>query len=245
MIEGSPPRYRVTTLGCRVNQYESESIAAALRLNGWSHAEKPHHPDLFIINTCTVTAKAAMQSRQAVRHAIREFPRAAILVTGCYAQSEPEVFAEIAGVDFIVGNADKHRIPEIVARRPSERTARPQIICHPVNKLRKFEPTPLPATHCRARPYLKIQDGCEDFCTYCIVPYTRGPARSLPPEAAISEFKAIAKNAPPEIVISGVHIGRYGRDLCPEISLADLLLVFDSVQGDHLIRLTSIEPAEI
>src|SRR6056297_1407431 len=89
MIEGSPPRYRVTTLGCRVNQYESESIAAALRLNGWSHAEKPHHPDLFIINTCTVTAKAAMQSRQAVRHAIREFPRAAILVTGCYAQSEP------------------------------------------------------------------------------------------------------------------------------------------------------------
>ncbi|MBS3757173.1 MAG: tRNA (N(6)-L-threonylcarbamoyladenosine(37)-C(2))-methylthiotransferase MtaB [Desulfobacterales bacterium] len=245
MIEGSPPRYRVTTLGCRVNQYESESIAAALRLNGWSHAEKPHHPDLFIINTCTVTAKAAMQSRQAVRHAIREFPRAAILVTGCYAQSEPEVFAEIAGVDFIVGNADKHRIPEIVARRPSERTARPQIICHPVNKLRKFEPTPLPATHCRARPYLKIQDGCEDFCTYCIVPYTRGPSRSLPPDIVMERISRLSAGGAREAVLTGIHLGRYGRELSPQTSLYGLLQRIDAADAIDRIRLSSIEPAEL
>lgn len=245
MNETSHPRYRITTLGCRVNQYESESIAAALQSNGWSRAEKPHRPDLFIVNTCTVTAKAAMQSRQTVRHAIRKYPEAAILVTGCYVQSEPEVFAEIPGVNFIIGNADKHRIPEIIREKYQNRTTTPQIFCNPVNSLRKFAPAPLPKSNCRARPYLKIQDGCEDFCSYCIVPYTRGPSRSLPPDAVMEKIARLSADGAREIVLTGIHLGRYGLDLSPQTSLYDLLQRIDAADAIDRIRLSSIEPPEL
>ncbi len=239
------PRYRIKTLGCRVNQYESESIAAALGLNGWAHAEKTDSPDLFIVNTCTVTSKAAMQSRQAVRHAIREFPKAAILVTGCYTQSEPEVFFEIPGVNYVIGNTDKHRIPEIIRQTYPNRIPKAQIICNPINRLRKFEPTPLPKLDCRARPYLKIQDGCEDFCTYCIVPYTRGPSRSLPPDTVMEMIGQLSTDGAGEAVLTGIHLGRYGLDLSPQTSLYALLQMIDAADAIDRIRLSSIEPGEL
>jgi len=238
-------KYRVVTLGCRVNQYESESIAESLRLGGWQNAEIEKDADLFIINTCTVTAKAAMQSRQAVRHTVREFPEAAVLVTGCDVQSDPQVFAQIPGVDYIVGNADKHRIKEIIADKSKSRPNSPHLICRPIFNRRKFLPTALPAVDARARPYLKIQDGCDDFCTYCIVPYTRGPSRSLSAEAVIERISTLAANGAEEVVLTGIHLGRYGLDLSPPITLFSLLRRIDAAETINRVRLSSIEPKEL
>jgi len=245
MNKKSTPQYRFTTLGCRVNQYESESIAAALQLNGWRCAEQQNNTDLFIINTCTVTAKAAMQSRQAVRHAIREYPNAVILVTGCYVQSDPQIFTEMPGVDHIIGNTDKHRISEIIEEMDHKQAGRPQIACHPINKHRKFEQTPLPNADCRARPYLKIQDGCDDFCSYCIVPYTRGPNRSLPVAAVMEKLSRLKANGAKETVLTGIHLGRYGLDLSPRTSLYQLLRMIDAYDAIDRVRLSSIEPREL
>jgi threonylcarbamoyladenosine tRNA methylthiotransferase MtaB len=248
-------KIQITTLGCKVNQAESEAIAAAIvQKQGWHLADSLQQAGLCIINTCAVTQKAAMQSRQAIRRAIKDNPDSVVVATGCYAQNDPETIAGIKGVDYVIAQGEKHRLLEIITSlkengRQDYLPVKPPapVICHnDILSRRHFDPMPAPSTcGMRTRPFLKIQDGCNSFCTYCIVPYTRGPARSLPAKAALAEFKALAKTAPPEIVISGVHIGRYGRDFSSEMSLADLLLLFDSVQGDHLIRLTSIEPAEI
>lgn len=239
------PTYRVVTLGCRVNQYESESIGASLQLNGWQTAEKDEDAELFIINTCTVTAKAAMQSRQAVRHAVREFPEATVLVTGCYVQSDPRVFTQIPGVDYIIGNADKHRIHEIIADMANNRPRRPYLICSPIRQFREFPLTALPAVGERARPHLKIQDGCDDFCTYCIVPYTRGPSRSLPIDAVLERIDSLAANGASETVLTGIHLGRYGLDQTPATSLFTLLRQIEAENRISRVRLSSIEPKEL
>lgn len=238
-------KYRVVTLGCRVNQYESESIAADLELNGWSCAENEWDADFLIINTCTVTAKAAMQSRQAVRHAIREFPHATVLVTGCYVQADPLVFAEMPGVDYIIGNSDKHRIHEIIASKPKSRSGRPNLVCGPIRKLRKFPASALPNVNARARPYLKIQDGCDEFCTYCIVPHTRGPSRSLPTDNVVQRIARLGAHGAREVVLTGIHLGRYGLDLSPATSLFELLRRIYAQNAIDRVRLSSIEPKEL
>ncbi len=246
---------QIITLGCKVNHAESEALAADfLQKETWKIGRREDQADLCIINTCAVTQKAAMQSRQAIRKAIRAYPKALFVVTGCYAQNDPETIAGIKGVDYVIGQGEKHRVRQIItspAKSSSEeffpvKVSSP-VICHTdILSRRHFDPMPAPsACGIRTRPFLKIQDGCNSFCTYCIVPYTRGPARSMPIEAVVSEFRALAKNRPPEIVISGVHIGRYGKDLLPRVSLTELLPILDSVEGTHRIRLSSIEPAEI
>ena len=245
MGEESVFRYQIATLGCRVNQYESESIAAELQLNGGTPADQPDGVNLFIINTCTVTAKAAMQSRQAVRHLIRENPNAVVLVTGCYAQSEPGIFMEMPGVDYVIGNSDKHHIHRIIGDTPQKPENRPQRACSPIIRHTEFKQTRLPIAGCRARPYLKIQDGCEDFCSYCIVPYTRGPSRSLPTEAVFKMLGQLKTNGAKEAVLTGIHIGRYGHDLTPQTSLDELLKQIDAADAIDRIRLSSIEPGEL
>lgn len=239
------PGFRIKTLGCRVNQYESESIEAALGAKGWLPAESGRIPALCIVNTCTVTARAAMQSRQAVRHAIRQFPAAAVVVTGCHAQSEPQVFAEIPGVDLIVGNSEKHRLPELISQGFSLNRQKPAIYCSSASLLRELPPTALPIVGGRARPYLKIQDGCGDFCTYCIVPYTRGPSRSLPPARVMEMIAALARQGARETVLTGIHLGRYGMELSPPTSLLSLLNRIDSEDAMERVRLSSIEPKEL
>ncbi|HMA84270.1 MAG TPA: tRNA (N(6)-L-threonylcarbamoyladenosine(37)-C(2))-methylthiotransferase MtaB [Desulfosalsimonadaceae bacterium] len=238
-------KYRVVTLGCRVNQYESESIAASLESEGWQRAGDEEESDLWIINTCAVTAKAAMQSRQAVRHAVREFPDTTVLVTGCYVQSDPQVFAQMPGVGYVIGNADKHRIHEIIADMRTNRPKHTYLICNPIRKFHEFPPSALPSVGARARPYLKIQDGCDDFCTYCIVPYTRGTSRSLSPEAVIERISILAANGAEEVVLTGIHLGRYGLDLSPPITLFSLLRRIDAAETINRVRLSSIEPKEL
>lgn len=237
--------FRTVTLGCRVNQYETESIEAGLRFSGWEPAKTGQPAALYIINTCTVTAKAAMQSRQAVRHAIRENPEAAIVATGCYVQADPEVFSEIPGVHWIIGNTDKHRIAEIIADGPPIPDNAPQICRQRIRGMTRLPETALPAAGSRARPYLKIQDGCDDFCSYCIVPHTRGPSRSLPPETALSSIRQLARQGAKEVVLTGIHLGRYGMDLTPQTSLCRLLRQIDAEAAVHRVRLSSIEPGEL
>lgn len=245
----------IVTLGCKVNQAESEALAAWYRqADGWLVEKGGKKADLCIINTCAVTQRAAMQSRQAVRRAVRENPQAVIAVTGCYAQSAPGELSRIKGVDYIIGHADKHRLAQIVdtAAKPGKTgtfvKAEPgaPVICHSgLCRYRSFDPMPALPVSMRTRPFLKIQDGCDTFCTYCIVPHTRGRSRSLPPKRVLSDFTALVRTGAPEIVLSGIHIGRYGADLSPRTDLLELLKTLDAVDGTHRIRLTSIEPGEI
>lgn len=239
------PKYRITTLGCKVNQSESDAIAKDLESCGWLRAGDHEASEIFIINTCTVTQKAAMQSRQAVRQAVRAHSNSRIVVTGCHAQTEPEAIAKIKGVAYIIGNADKHRIREIAAADQNTATGQTVSICNDIQQMQSLEPAFKGLATNRTRPFLKIQDGCNAFCSYCIVPYARGPSRSLPFEDALKAINTLANTGYREIVLTGVHLGLYGRDLYPESNLSELLKRIEDSNSAVRVRLSSIEPLEL
>jgi threonylcarbamoyladenosine tRNA methylthiotransferase MtaB len=234
--------FRIITLGCKVNQYESDGLVQALTTAGWEPAAADGPADLCVINTCAVTGSAAMQGRGAVRRAIRENPAARIAVTGCYAQVAAEEIEAIPGVDLIVGHGDKHRLPEIVSRwvDPAPKTIRRSL--GPSEPFAPFPPAP-PAS--RTRPNLKIQDGCSAFCTYCIVPYARGPSRSMDQEEVLDHLLALGASGYREVVLSGIHLGCYGLDQSPPVSLAGLMDRIAAERPVERIRLSSIEPPEL
>ena len=239
------PRFKISTLGCKVNQSESEAIVKQLESCDWPPAGHDASSEITIINTCTVTQKAAMQSRQAVRQAIRANPNSRIVVTGCYAQTEPKVFEKINGVHYIIGNTDKHRIGEILTADQNS-VAGPTVTIH--NDIRLSDPLKAsPTTVCsnRTRPFLIIQDGCDAFCTYCIVPHARGPSRSLPVTNVMNSIKTLSVAGYQEIVLTGIHLGRYGCDLIPATPLCELLDDIDRSKLIQRIRLSSIEPLEL
>ncbi len=250
-------------MGCKVNQCESEALGGALREADWWPAPEGWPAGLCIINTCAVTGKAAMQSRQAIRQAIRANPRACIVATGCYAQIESEALRKIGGIDLIVGHGDKHRIAMMVdahlkeaprdecsgtdfepdAHEPEAHI--PEVHVRDVMQVRQFNQFPAAPNGDRTRPFLKIQDGCDAFCTYCIVPHARGRSRSMPlPEvlAAIGRLKARGFR---EVVLSGIHMGCYGRDLELRTDLLELLRRIDDAAIIDRVRLSSIEPLEM
>jgi len=240
------PTYTITTLGCKVNQFESEAIEHHLNASGWSPTKDEQPADLCIINTCTVTRKASMQSRQAIRQAIRHSPGALIVVTGCYAQTEPEESQKIKGVHWIIGQTDKHRLPEmILSSHLKDYPSHPVVIRADVRDEHTFRD--LPGTICRnrTRPFLKIQDGCSAFCAYCVVPFARGPSRSLPFESVLEKIKSLRNAGYHEVVLSGIHLGAYGLDLTPKRNLLSLLEVLDVSRAMNRIRLSSIEPKEL
>jgi len=237
----------IKTLGCKVNQCESESIGNALLESGQGFTcDESGDADVVIVNTCTVTGKAAMQSRQAVRKAIRANPGARIVVTGCHAQMAPEELSGIEGVDLVVGNRDKHEIANRILSgltRTGSRIA--SVTCPDVAGVDRFEMLPGIAHGSRTRPFIKIQDGCNAFCTYCIVPHARGRSRSLPKEQALNQVESVAKLGYREVVLTGIHIGCYGQDLRPETSLYDLLCRIRKAGAIERVRVSSIEPAEL
>ncbi|MBU3948197.1 MAG: tRNA (N(6)-L-threonylcarbamoyladenosine(37)-C(2))-methylthiotransferase MtaB [Proteobacteria bacterium] len=237
------PKFVTTTLGCKVNQCESESISKYLVLSGWLSAEDGTGADICIINTCTVTAKASMQSRQAIRRAIRSNPEAKIIVTGCYAETEPDELKKINGVHHIIGQKEKHKILSIANSCFSDDSD----ILHNEDFIDNNGFMRLPALHSesRTRVFLKIQDGCDAFCTYCIVPYARGKSRSMPFETVIESIKNIKKAGHREVVLSGIHIGKYGLDLSSKTSLFELLKLLESSNIIDRIRISSIEPNEL
>ncbi|MDM8539133.1 tRNA (N(6)-L-threonylcarbamoyladenosine(37)-C(2))-methylthiotransferase MtaB [Desulfobacterales bacterium HSG17] len=243
-------KYSIITLGCKVNQCESESISQYLNDAGWQPVQKQEYADLCILNTCTVTHKASMQSRQAARQAIRANPGAKLIVTGCYAQTEPEELQKIEGIDHIIGHNDKHRIPELAVSLIKDKTDLPYVINEKIRNEKLFQQIPGLSVGNRTRPFLKIQDGCNAFCTYCIVPYARGRSRSMPVKSVLNNITLLKKSGYRETVISGIHLGCYGKDLEPETDLPeiDLYGLFKNIDNHKLIdrvRISSIEPHEL
>ena len=237
------PKFTITTLGCKVNQYESEALAQKLSDDGqWVILRDKEIADLCIINTCTVTQKASMQSRQAIRQAIRSHPKARIIATGCYAQTEPDKIQKIEGVHHVIGHFDKHKIPDMIL------AGKENILPSPVlkHKLHHFNSMQTAGLGYRTRPFLKIQDGCDAFCTYCIVPYARGPSRSLEPKQVLDNINNIHKAGYHEVVLTGIHLGNYGIDLGKrKTGLLDLLNRIRKSCTIDRVRLSSIEPCEL
>jgi len=234
-------KFYLTTFGCRCNQADSAAIRARLCASALLEAAGSREADLIVINSCTVTQRADQQVRQAIRRLHRENPGARIVVTGCYAERDPETLAAVCGVSRVLGNADKDRLAEVWRDDPGP-TA-------PVLK------TPLPSrgdtlamsasqTGARTRPYVKVQDGCDSRCSYCIVPYVRGPGRSAAPEDILEEIRRLAAAGYQEIVLTGVHLGSYGRRLQPPARLTELLRRILAIPGLGRIRLSSIEPMD-
>ncbi len=234
--------FSITTLGCKVNQYESEAIALCLQDAGWVQTPFSGGANLCIINTCTVTGKASTQSRQAIRKIIKENPDAFALVTGCYAQTEAAEIQKIEGVDSVVGHTDKHMIPSAIL---SEVELLPRFTKETSCGEREFKQMPVVVTGKRSRPFLKIQDGCDSFCTYCIVPYSRGRSRSMPEADVLSHLSELTARGYFEAVLTGIHVGCWGLDLTPKSTLTDLFRVIRDKKTIGRLRLSSIEPAEI
>ncbi|MEW6261020.1 MAG: tRNA (N(6)-L-threonylcarbamoyladenosine(37)-C(2))-methylthiotransferase MtaB [Thermodesulfobacteriota bacterium] len=236
--------FHILTLGCKVNQCESEQIAAAIEALGLRRITDGERPDICIVNTCAVTGRAAMQCRQAIRHLSALHPGIRVIVTGCYATTEPDVLSGLPGVVRVIGNDRKADTATVVA----EVLALDAAAIRRDASLRTTDTGPLPeaasAAH-RTRPFLKIQDGCESFCTYCIVPYARGKSRSVPAEDVLRALSAYEAAGFQEVVLTGIHIGRYGLDLSPRLDIHGLLARILEQRFSLRIRLSSIEPTEL
>lgn len=232
------------TLGCKVNQVETEQIKEDLMRSGYQVIDFEQPADLYIINTCTVTHVSDRKSRAMIRRALRTNPQASVVVTGCMAELDPEKVAKMKGVHWVVGNRDKHRIPQILDAG-ADNLDYGQIIREPISRKDPITPVMYHALHKRTRAFVKIQDGCQNFCTYCIVPYTRGPVRSKNPDDVINEIKQLVEVGYREIVLTGIHTGQYGRSI-EKWSLERLLdEIFANIAGAFRIRLSSIELGEI
>ncbi|MDJ0720031.1 MAG: tRNA (N(6)-L-threonylcarbamoyladenosine(37)-C(2))-methylthiotransferase MtaB [Desulfobacterales bacterium] len=238
-------KFLITTLGCKVNQFESDAIAQALESHGWRRAAPDDQAEVCIVNTCTVTGKASMQSRQLIRQFRRRAPDARIIVTGCYAQTAPEEIEKIGGVDDIIGHFDKSEIPRLIVASLANTPRQTRRRVRNIRTAERFSLPPAPAYGQRTRPYLKIQDGCNRFCTYCIVPHARGPSRSMPFETVLACLADLDRNGYREAVLTGIHLGAYGQDLDPPTSLNDLLHAIELRRPLHRLRLSSIEPDEV
>ncbi|MGD2127329.1 MAG: tRNA (N(6)-L-threonylcarbamoyladenosine(37)-C(2))-methylthiotransferase MtaB [Desulfobacteraceae bacterium] len=235
--------FKIMTLGCKVNQYESTYLKEALFRAGWSQASKGDRADASIINTCIVTQRASYQSRQALRRAIRENPSGIIVAVGCYAQVFPHELSEIEGVDLIAGNTTKSQLPEIM--QTLSKAPRSRLVLKDFSDHTLFDFLPIEGASGRTRAFLKIQDGCESFCSFCIVPFARGPLRSLDPDKVISMLRSMSEEGYKEVVLTGIHLGKYGVDLGHGIELKQLLALIGKEKLPLRIRLSSIEPKEV
>ena len=236
---------KITTLGCKVNQCESDTIGRSLQKLGLTIEINDKAPDICIVNTCTVTQKASMQSRQAIRKAIKTYPKAKIVVTGCYAQTAPKEIAAIEGVSLVIGNTDKLNLPDILTQSDRSLKCSPAIIHRNIGRQSHFKASTIVAHGSRTRPFLKIQDGCNAGCTYCIVPHARGPSRSMPLKTVLTQLDQLNQAGFKEVVLTGIHLGCYGQDLIPSLTLLTLLEAIDRTQPVKRMRLSSIEPIEL
>ncbi|MCR5229053.1 MAG: tRNA (N(6)-L-threonylcarbamoyladenosine(37)-C(2))-methylthiotransferase MtaB [Solobacterium sp.] len=230
-------KFAVKNLGCKVNDYETESVASMMEQQGYERTGFDESTDIALIFTCAVTNTAAAKSRQMINRARKKNPDAVIVVAGCYAQIDPEA---LKTADILVGSAHKKQIPEYVGKYLAERSRIRDV--HPIG-VTPFEELRMERFPEQTRAYLKIQDGCNQFCTYCVIPYARGRERSMDPDLAVSETKAIAANHH-EIVLTGIHTGRYGREY--GITLAGLMeRMLDSTKDLERLRISSIEVTEL
>jgi len=230
------------TLGCKVNHYETEAIWQLFKENEYERVDFETNADVFIINTCTVTNTGDKKSRQVIRRAIRKNPDAVVCVTGCYAQTSPAEIMAIPGVDIVVGTQDRHKLISYIEDYKQSR--------QPINgvgnimKNRKYEELEVPYFTDRTRASLKIQEGCNNFCTFCIIPWARGLMRSRDPEQVVSQATTLVNSGYKEIVLTGIHTGGYGEDL-KDYNLAQLLRDLEQVENLERIRISSIEASQL
>jgi threonylcarbamoyladenosine tRNA methylthiotransferase MtaB len=240
--QGVPVTVAIATLGCKLNQYDTTELQALLEAAGFHVVPFDTPAQVYVVNTCTVTARADHSGRQAVRRAISRNPDAVVVVTGCYAQTNPDALAAIRGVDLILGTQDKYALPGLLAE--ARKRARPLVRVGdvfgaapaPVVPLRRFAPG-------YTRAFVKVQDGCQHRCSFCIVPFARGGSRSRAVEAVVEQVEALVAAGYREVVLTGVDLGHYGWDLAPRISLAALGRRVLEVPGLRRLRLSSVLPA--
>ena len=226
-------------LGCKVNQYESEAIAELFAEKGYEIVGIDEEADVYVINTCTVTNFGDKKSRQLIRKVKRQNENAIVAVVGCYAQTAPKELMEIAGVNLVIGTKDRAQIVEMVEQYDRANGVENHV--SDIMKERVFEPLSIQKLANRTRAYLKIQDGCSQYCSYCIIPYARGPIRSREPQEVVAEVKRLAENGFKEVVLTGIHVASYGKDR-RDTSLLDILKQVHEVEGIERIRFSSIEP---
>ncbi|MDU4232714.1 MAG: tRNA (N(6)-L-threonylcarbamoyladenosine(37)-C(2))-methylthiotransferase MtaB [Staphylococcus epidermidis] len=230
------------TLGCKVNHYETEAIWQLFKDANYERVEFETNADVFVINTCTVTNTGDKKSRQIIRRAIRQNPDAVVCVTGCYAQTSSAEIMEIPGVDIVVGTQDRHKLLDYIQQFQDER--QPFNGVGNIMKNRTYEELEVPYFTDRTRASLKIQEGCNNFCTFCIIPWARGLMRSRDPEKVVEQATQLVNSGYKEIVLTGIHTGGYGQDL-KNYNLAQLLRDLDTIEGLERIRISSIEASQL
>lgn len=232
----------VRVLGCKVNQAEAAAMAKILEAHGYEIDAHAEFPDLVVVNTCCVTQKAEGKSRRMVGRLSEKFPSARLVVTGCLAQIDPASVQAAAGSSVSLSMPGKDRFEEYVTAGPAGSKGPGSNIAHSATEFADLGAAELDG---RARSFLKVQDGCSQKCTYCIVPQARGPSRSLPPEKVLAHCRNLDAARAGEIVLTGIHLGAYGRDLDPAVSLDELLQTLLEASTGMRFRLSSIEPQEI
>jgi threonylcarbamoyladenosine tRNA methylthiotransferase MtaB len=230
------------TLGCKLNQYDTTEVQALLEARGFRTVPFETPAQVYVINTCTVTARADYSDRQAIRRAVARNPEAVVVVTGCYAQTNPDAVAGIPGVDLVLGTQNKYALPALLDQ--VRKRARPLVQVSdvfaaralPVIPVRRFTPG-------YTRAFVKVQDGCQHRCSFCIVPFARGGSRSLPVDVVVEQIEALVRAGYAEVVLTGVDLGHYGWDLHPRTTLAALVRRVLDVRGLAQLRLSSVLPA--
>lgn len=233
--------FNIITLGCKVNQYESEAVEELFIKKGYEKVSA--NADIYVINTCTVTNMSDRKSRQMISRARRDNPNAVVAVMGCYSQVKPEEVASIEGVDIVLGSRNKENVVEHCEDILQNKEAIDKIIAPSESKT--FEELQISNQTEMTRAYLKIQDGCNMYCSYCLIPYARGNIVSRDIESIVEESKRLANNNFKEIVLTGIHVSSYGKDIDDELSLIDVIEAVAEVEGIERIRLSSMEPRHI
>lgn len=231
------------TLGCKVNQFETESMEGLFKQSGYDIVPNTNVADVYVINTCSVTSFGDKKSRQLIRRVQRLNPKAIIAVTGCYSQAAPDEVKAIEGVRVVLGTSDRANIVNYVEQAMAEDGIIDRV--DDIMKARDFEDIPLYEMPARTRAFLKIQEGCTNFCSYCIIPYTRGPLRSRKLESIRSEAKKLLDHGFKEIVLTGIHLGAYGKDFKDGTSLYDAAKAVLELPGLRRLRLSSLESIEL
>ncbi len=235
-------RIAFTTIGCKVNLYESEALKSLFSARNHAIVADDEFADVYVVNSCAVTVTSAKKSRQAVRKVLRRNPEAVVAVVGCYSQLEKEVFEAITGVDIIMGTVNRTRLIDHVEKITKERERITDI--EDVTRQKTFDRLGVTSFMERTRAFLKIQDGCDNFCSFCIIPFARGRIRSRPEEEIVLEAKRLTENGYKEIVLTGIHTGAYGRDR-EGVSLPELIERLVRLPLLERIRISSLEIAEI
>lgn len=232
------------TLGCKVNQYETEAMLEMFKEDGYEQVGSEDYADVYVINTCTVTHMSDRKSRQYIRRMKKKNPNAIIAVVGCYSQVSPEEILEIEEVNLVMGTNERRTIVDEIKKLEVVQGDRKASTVDDIMKVRAFEEIEISQSNGRTRAFMKIQDGCDRFCTYCIIPYARGgKVRSRDMESIVNEAKTLAENGYEEVVLTGIHVASYGKDLKEEqASLLDVIKKINEIDGIKRIRTSSVEP---